>query len=475
MPNNVLDSIQKKKIFDALKTVEVSKLRDALVNAALNNEDFPLDCEDFTLTCKAYSMTKNIQVKKNHTHTIHSYIDEEILLAFQNLLNEPFEESKWRSNFLLSLAEDLKIQVNSSTLVELAIKEGKVYWQITKDGEVIYDRSMRKGPLKAFDFKNAHIISMTWEQFRLFKNSGKRGGSIAITLKCFINEFPGNEQNAAEVWGELITKRILDSNFRLSSTWHFTSSGNLTLDNKSIPYPEICTAFNNILTNEDNADKIACIPNTTLYREARSIKKWCTSGLIQGVDPNKEHSKVRLWDVGTKGHLDNHGKNPDGLDHDHNPSSSYLKDYIKKFSDADQTPENVQWLIKAREESGKNWSSIAIPKKLHDMGLSHGEGKKAQAKKIEAPFFDEVREYLDLIEKVSEKKPLEEKKVAEGNGLTFDKNDPIKALGAFRYMYRCQVKGSHGKVPELFFHHSADKTKIDTLFQERLERFIQKR
>src|SRR4029077_4998581 len=116
MPNNVLDSIQKKKIFDALKTVKVSKLRDALVNAALSNEDFPLDCEDFTLTCKAHSMTKNIQVKKNHSNTIHSYIDEEILPAFQKLLKEPFEESKWRPNFLLSLAENLKIQVNPSTL-----------------------------------------------------------------------------------------------------------------------------------------------------------------------------------------------------------------------------------------------------------------------------------------------------------------------------------------------------------------------
>jgi hypothetical protein len=35
MPNNILDSIQKKKIFDALKAVAVPKLREALVKAVM--------------------------------------------------------------------------------------------------------------------------------------------------------------------------------------------------------------------------------------------------------------------------------------------------------------------------------------------------------------------------------------------------------------------------------------------------------
>ena len=69
---------------------------------------------------------------------------------------------------------------------------------------------------------------------------------------------------------------------------------------------------------------------------------------------------------------------------------------------------------------------------------------------------------------------MEEKKL-EKNSFSLDKDDPIKALGAFRYMYRCQVKGNHGKVPELFFHNSTNKPQIDALLQERLERFVQQR
>lgn len=458
----VLDPAEKKIIFEALKKVEKAKLCIALIKAALNGEVFPIECKEFSDLCSLHSQIEIEAIKPDLNGAICKYIDLKILTMFQALLMNPFEPMKWQSNFLLFLANDLNINVNSSSLVQLCIQEGKILWRITNGDTVLYDRCAHKTSAILFNFaKNPHI-SLTWEQFRLFKDSGKRAGSIAITQELFIKEFPPRQQQkAADVWVQLKEKGILDHNNRLSSIWHFASSSYLYLDRESIPYPDICNAFKKIITNPDNAEKIACIPNASLYRPNRSFKEWAKTRRIKGLEPTSEAYRVKLWDVSVYQNLNNHAVDNDGLDHDHIPSVTYLKaykqSYINGFSTQGLPLEQLNWIAEAKLETNQNWSCIAIPHRLHTQSLSFGEAAITQQKDIKAPFLDEVRTYLNILEQQTEQK-------------LSDNDEYLRSLGAFRYMYRCQVKGKHGKVPQMFFHNT-NKDEIDKLFLERLEKF----
>lgn len=404
----------------------------------------------------------SLESAKTHLNkAIHNYVDEKIIPLFQKILEKEFVAIKWTSGFLFFLSQELNIKVKESSLVQLTIKEGKVFWRITSGDTLLYDRSTYKTP---FDFTNAHLISMTWEYFQLFKNSGKRQGSVAITQELFIKQFtPRQKAIATSTWMQLKETGILDHNNRLSHLWHFASSSYLTLPDPHLAYPAICTAFNTILDNSDNAEELDCIPNAILYRPDRSLKDWKTTGRMMGLDPKSPRNRVKPWDVSIFQNLNNHAPTDDGLDHDHSPSVSCLKDYrqtvIDEFYSLHASQIQLNWIANAKAESDLSWSCIVIPHNLHTQGLTYGEGKKAQQKIIKKPFFDEVKKYLDIIEQQPEQKSS-----------TSQNDNFLRAAGAFRYMYRCQVKGKHGLIPQRFFHN-INKNEIDTLFLERLEKF----
>lgn len=447
----VLNPVQKKRVFDAIQKISQIELDLVLIEAALNNETFPVDDSDFSLLCDLHARSEIASVKHCLKLAINASISSKVSGIIQRMLHEPFEADKWQTSFLSFVAKALDIEIQNQPLVQLAIQEGKIYWRIINGESVLYDRTARKNPTDAFDFTTANTITMTWEQFRLFKDSGKRGGSVAITEQIFVNELKSEPPTAAsQIWAELKRQRILNNNDRLSYGWRFVS-GEVKLPIHAVNYNQISKTLNRISTNINYAEQINAIPNAIIYRPERSPRSWASTGRVTYTDSKSNDNQVKLWDVSIFSDLDTHAETGDGLEHDHIPSTCFLNSFVKKHREL--TRESIV-------EGRKDWTCIALPEELHGAGKSHGKGAKAQAKQITSPFLDEVNDYLDKLEQKWQHTPVID-------------DEYLEALGAFRNMYRCQISGKHGQVSQLFFKQDASKAhNLDALFYDRLQKFM---
>lgn len=480
---------QKKHVFLALRKKESQTLQPFLIIAAEMNYTFPALLENPQLRALkvSFSALKDMPiVQQPLKEAINLYFIELGTQLFADSLNSTFDENNWPAELLVFLAKSFDIQIDNQPLVNLAIKDGKVYWQIVNGTNVLYDRTARKDIHQAFDFKNTPTLTMTWDTFRVFKDSGKRGGTNAITKARFVAHFQIRQQTAAEnIWNQLKQKGILDKHDRLSHYWH-NISGKVALQGvtSAVNYDKISTVLNQIGNDSSFAETIPYIPSATIFRLDRSPKSWKLSSRIQNLEPKSDKYKVEQWDVDSYGNLTSHAQSGDGLDHDHIPSVFRLEDFKKTlinqsyqqidtinqriksgYANADDQLTLNQWqtyVTCVTPETKDNWGCVELPESLHKQGLTYKLNKAEQKIKITEPFYNEVEEYLNILEKDWQQTQIDD--------------NYLKALGAFRYAFRSQSNGKFGTVPFQFFNQNLElKQKIDSLIFERLQLFMDKR
>ena len=470
--DTILNPKQKKIAFKALKKIPEATLHPVLIRAALENHVFPtpIETEQLTALKTAYKACGSLpSVGALLEQSIIEYFKSCGYEQFRNLFHTTFTDDHWGSGFLIYLINTLDINIENEPLVVLAIQEGKVYWKYVCGERVLHDRTARKDPGSAFNFDDKKTISMTWEQFREFKDAGKRGGTVAITKDRFALQFHRLQRTVAdEIWDNLKQIGILDKHNRLSHAWRcatgkvplpyienrVTTNRTSTANKRETAnYNLTINALNSISNARQYAETIAQSHSVTIFRPNRSPKNWESTGRVTIHDGRSESYQVKPWDVSTYSDLKGHGATNDHLDHDHIPSTAFLKQFKSTSTARDET----------LSENKDNWGCIAISDALHDGGLSHSESFASQAKRITKPFFDEVSDYLNKLE------------MNWQHTLLID-NEYLKALGAFRYLYRCNTTGKSGAIPYGFFNENpALRGEIDQLFMDRLERFTTKK
>ena len=477
--DTVLNPKQKKIAFKALKKIPEVTLQSCLIHASLENHVFPtgVETEQLASLKTAY---KACGILPGVGALIEQSILEYFKLCgyahFSNLLGKTFVDDHWGSSFLIYLINTLDINIENDPLIVLAIQEGKVYWKYVCGERILHDRTAQKDPRNAFNFDEAKTISMTWEQFREFKDAGKRGGTVAITKDRFALKFPRMQRTVADaIWDNLKALGVLNNNNRLSHAWRCTT-GDVPLPyiedrvmaiggkrtsteakKETANYQETISALNSMSNDRQYAETIGRTHPVTIFRPDRSPKSWASTGRVTNDDGKSASHQVKPWDISVYSDLNSHAVTDDNLDHDHIPSTKFLKK-IKSESTA-----QGQALEQVNREDKDSWGCIAISHDLHKQGLSHSESAANQAKRITKPFLDEVSDYLDKLE------------MNWQHTLLID-NEYLKALGAFRYLYRCNTTGKTGVIPYGFFNENPDLRKeIDQLLIDRLERFTIKK
>lgn len=502
LTNAVINPLQKKNIFLELQKIDQNEIERALISAALSNQIFPslLEQNELSALKNAYSACKNnIDVKQCLEQAITAWFNSTGTKLFQSMLTGEFDESSWQTGFLVFMANTLAIQIQHEPVVELAINNGKILWRVMKNNVVLHDRTTRKDPTEAFDFSKAPCVLMTWEQFRIFKDSGKRGGTVAITPFRFFLHYKGPQKSTAyqNIWLKLKDQGVLDHNNRLSHIWRF-AAGNIATTR--FDYSAIATSLHNITEQSGYSERIDCIPGAKIYRSERSPKTWYGTGFIENADPESERHQVKLLDVSTYQDLNNHDVQKDGLDHDHIPSISTLDEYKYTLINSEQNKlfnikqqllaleftanntsgystrattqplynelqimkSNIEtYLQNLRTEDKNKWWCIALPAPFHHDGLTYMKTAAAQKLVVTKPFFDEVSDYLNKLEIYGQN---------QTPNYTY-----LAALGAFRYLYRCQIKSAPMGVSSRFFNDNTErKQEIDQLFYDRLSKFMKK-
>ncbi len=146
------------------------------------------------------------------------------------------------------------------------------------------------------------------------------------------------------------------------------------------------------------------------------------------------------------------------------------KDLKAREKEQEDLNQKISKIILELKNHGDLLWTIAIPRKLHRMGGTYMESLAEQSKSKEHPFLADVRIHLDNLEEETKKN-------------SFSTNKYIKALGAFRYLYRCLLKSHPGKIKEivcvgtsahdLFFREDKAIEKLDELFSERIRRAME--
>ena len=474
--DTVLNPTQKKIAFKALKKIPKETLHPYVIRAAFENLMFPttIETEQLTSLKTTYKTCSSLPV-------VGALIEQSIIEYFKyvgyeelnKLFDTKFTGDHWPSGFLIHLINALNINIENNPLVILTIKEGKVYWKYVCGERVLHDRTARKDPDHAFNFDDTKTISMTWEQFREFKDAGKRGGTVAITKERFALEFNRSQRTVADtIWANLKELGVLDDNNRLSHAWRCTTGEVLLpcieervaaigkartatkVKEETAYYKQTITALNSISENRQYAETISLLHPVTIFRPDRSPKIWASTGRVTTDAGKSKPYQVKPWDISTYSDLNSHAESNDSLDHDHIPSTSFLNDRKKQLL-------AVQG--RASNDDKTDWGCIAISHDLHKQGVSHSESSTSQTKRINKPFFDEVSDYLNKLE------------MNWQHTLLID-NEYLKALGALRYLYRCNTTRKMGTVPYGFFNeNSALREEIDQLFMDRLERFTIKK
>ncbi len=222
-PPSPLSRKTKQQIVAALQKIDSDDLRIALINAAFRLHSFPaVSHEKLGVLQLAYQKHgDDLDLVFIMEEAIKTHITNSGFEIFQNYLGAPFDAEQWNTGFLLFLANELNIPLTIEKVVEGYIQNGKVNWRILEGDNVFYP----KQNLQDEDFAQAQTWRMSWEQFRLFKDSGKRSGTVAITKQRFVESFATAYQyQAAFVWSELKRKGILNAKDRLSEPWRMVSN-----------------------------------------------------------------------------------------------------------------------------------------------------------------------------------------------------------------------------------------------------------
>lgn len=409
--DTVLNPTQKKITFKALKNITKETIHPFLISAALDNHLFPtpMETEQLASLKTAYKACGSLA-------GVGGLIEQSILEYFKicgyeqfdNLVTTTFTDEHWNSSFLIHLINALDINIQNDPLVILTIEDGKVYWKYVCGDRLLHDRTARKDPANAFNFNDAKTISMTWEQFRTFKDAGKRGGSVAITKDRFTLQFARTQHTVAEaIWNDLKTIGILDHNDRPSQAWR-CYSGDIPLPyiesriiskssakekkEERANYQLTISALKSISEDKQYAEMISARHGATLFRPDRSPKNWALTGRVTNNEPKSKPHQVKPWDISCYSDLNSHAEANDDLDHDHIPSTHFLQKMKLALMAKGSDLETIN------NEDKNSWGCIAISHALHKQGVSHSESSANQEKQINKPFVDEVCDYLDKLE-----------------------------------------------------------------------------
>lgn len=502
LPDSPLDShVKTEVILNCAKIDDDEKCRRVLTSAALSLQVFPEEFgEEFGSLQNAYAKNKsNHLVEPFLKQATEAYIDSKGLVLFKSLLQKKMFE-KWPSDFVKFIADGFDIKIDNSPFVEVAIKAGKIYWRIMQGENIKFVRHVGWNEI----IENTHKVRMTWEQFRRFKDAGKRNGTVAITKErfreCIARRYGWHLiDNADRTWEELKAKVILNHRDRLSHSWRITSGKDIRLSYGSLSYDQVAAAFKDILSNKNSGESFdTYYPGAVAYRPERTPKIWASTGRVTHENPKSEENAAKKWDVGTYDELNKHAMEGDELDHDHIPSTAAQranqKALLKKINeylvyldgkinintgyplrnrwsyDAEAQKwgaENENWVRYQSEivgESKEDWWCIEIPKTLHTRGLTYAEKPKAQATLVSHPLLDEINCYLVILK------------------LELSSDEYLQALGAFRYLYHCQAKVPVSAISSRydrscvawdFFNNAEKKDSLDQLFYNQLVSCLQ--
>jgi hypothetical protein len=533
----ILSPNSKLKPIKEIQKKNFKEIAEHLADAALQGYSFPDSISEKLDNLQAVykEHQENAVVKESLKKAITDYVNTELLKPFEALLENEIKLEHWHSSFVRFLCGKLNIKISEEPLVQAAIRDGKIYWRVMNGATCLYER--HKTPWDKLNFSNNETWFMPWPMFRELKDGGKRAGSVEITKKRFLAYFKDDKKDkqVEEIWDELKKLGILNERNRLSHSWRTLTNVSIELDKKgTYTNGQINSALNAIANDDKNKEVIKEIPNAYIFRPERSLKTW-KGGKITNETPKTENYVVKRWDVGIYSDLTLHSNKDDGLDLDHIPSGDAMKNVFektKKFaelktlkkslkelkekltkaqestrttrsqdqcentdeesepeksdsekSEQDSESEKVEEIEEqiqkieiekeALEEKKEHWWTIALPNKMHKQGETFQERSSTQAKANgEQPaFFREVNAYfLMLLARPEDfiKDPQDYKKVY------------LQAVGAFRYLYRSQVKavknieGTHkiGSSPQVFFQDAGVRKKIDAMFCQKMREFM---
>lgn len=468
-------------------------------------------------------------------HAVNMLIDEEFREKFSHYLknNENIKNLDFR--LLYYINQRIGLPYLPESLVEAGIRGGKIYWRVTRyrDEEQV-DKLIwrREGHEEKFNFdeerKRNNTWFMYWHQFRVFKDSGKRGSSVRITKELFQREFVLtlklaaveakeeekikiaacqsviDEQNAGKIkpimvraaktqatiakkkaetmqqqlskgdektrelagniWDSLKRCNILNNRDRLSNQWRSLSGQKVSLyvnnsDIDGVYYPVISEVLFNISKDERNSESIdLALPGFSIFRPEKAPKTWDPAKFT--VNKRPENKPVTKWEVAIYGMF---GIGREGLECDHIPSSMTLREEKSKKP------------AELKNEDEAMWWAIALPKKLHRISPTTESEDHPDFLNIIQFYFENLEKYPEIF--------------------NVTKEDYWKALGAFRYLYRCQAKehadikcfeqdAKEGKMKEVkginaigkasfsFFANPEDTKRIDALFVNKIKSFL---
>jgi len=534
---------QKQKMIEEIKKTDEATLKNILLQAALNDCVIPYpENQDLIELQSQYRKHKNRAAGPGLNTAITEYIEKEGIQHFQSFLKQPVKpenESKWNDKFLKFVMQESDVKIEEEPVVEATIQDGKILWRIMKGDICVNERHKFKAPPE-------RTWRMSWPLFRIFKDSGKRGSNVKITRELFVRRFSEmnaeHKMHAPAIYAQLKSEGILNARDRLSYGWRALSKKYVTLvKDNDLKYDCIVKTLDKIC-EQDAKEKIKDIDGAYIHRVERTPKGWSSTGQILNAAPTTEANRTIVWDVSIYDDLTKHSQKNDGLQNDHIPSQAILNDKLKETeaykkckeyeekiasieaklkllnqqqeqkkdstiqeqqgvttrtqtntSSTDEKFKNqcksyndeISQYQKERDEiklddiEGANWWAVAVPNGLHKASESYKAKLEDQKASNEHPFLTNVKVYLKILEN-----PSLSKEITRGffDGCKDLLDTYIKALGAFRYLYRCQVKpptnvkGHYaiGSIPQLLFSQDARK-KIDDLFLEKMQTLMKKR
>lgn len=500
MPTNTkpLSDESKKYVFDELQkfsTEHPDIFRQKLIQAACNNSKFPpIFSEKFLSLQLAYQANHQDQNQKPLLMMLlENYFNNEGLSLFINeVLKKPFVANDWTDHLARTLVGS-EIQIPDDILVEATIKAGKVYWCVHYgEGKVTYRRENCPAIYSHKSFidearEQNRTFSLTWDNFRNFKDAGKRTGTVVVTAERFANEFQDKPLEWSQnIHAQLTEIGILDiETYKLSSSWYPLSQAHITLENVAgIDYQRIATALQNITNNPAYHEEFS--PGLIMYRPACAAKLWKKTGLIQNdIDGHFAMTQSKPWDVAVYSELSAYGETHNGFEVDHIPSKaqikivyepqihhqlSHLLPYSKTNVDVKTQVNFLQNRLKFFKSAGdgpKGFWCIYVTKSQHDFNPTTRLSDKKQA---ELSPFDSINKYLDIFEE-----DLKERKITLSQF--------IQILGAFRYLVSrmCKnienIENEESKVfihhePNCFFSTPESKRQLDNLFISKMQNLM---
>lgn len=386
------------------------------------------------------------------------------------LRSDSMDPESLSDEFLEHFSTHFEWPLTEEPSVKLTIVQGKVYWRIVQSDDILYDNAVAKGNDSDEFFVDGETvtITMSWANFRRFKDAGKRTSSVEITKERFRDEckkiIPGIKEKIRKeplnqpsvvgaIWNEL--KEMLDHNNRLSHAW-YSYSGRLYLDSVSNEIEKYTKASEFLHTYTAQALKNASINpdyhkilpgNFEIFRPARTVIDWKSTGR-RNYTEKSESNHVQQWDVGSKQELNAYAVSGDQLEHDHIPSQVWMKEDIRQqYSNHDIDAEQ-----KNEEETRSDyWGCIEAKTEWHNEGPTH---KKSQAVQLsmEKPFYEEFNYYLN-------------KAIGENPSPQY----LIEVIGAFRYLFSCHIKEKFTTYSYGFFANRPELVHdIDTLLLDKL-------